>query len=121
MLEHPDITRANLTGYPHGDPEYPICPLCGAECETIYINGYGEIIGCDDCTRTKSAWDVTECFSDDLQEDLTMKTSELFHLAQIAVVNSPCISPENKLEVLRELMEREKVELFCEKNEGGNE
>ena len=35
-------------------------------------------------------------------EEKTMKKSELYHLAQIAVVNSPCIAPETKIYILRE-------------------
>ena len=43
-----------------------------------------------------------------------MKKSEAYHLAQIAVVQSPNISPENKLEILRTLIAQENLELFCE-------
>ena len=43
-----------------------------------------------------------------------MKKSEIYHLAQIAVVLSPCITPENKLEVLKTLMSNEEVEKFIE-------
>ncbi len=43
-----------------------------------------------------------------------MKKSESYHLAQIAVVNSPNISPENKLEILRHLIEGEDSALFWE-------
>ena len=46
-----------------------------------------------------------------------MKQSEAYHLAQIAVVNSPSISPEGKIEVLRTLYEDEKLALFTEKQE----
>ena len=44
-----------------------------------------------------------------------MKKSELYHLAQIAVINSPIINPENKIEVMRVLMDAESLELFVEK------
>ena len=44
-----------------------------------------------------------------------MKKSEVYHLTQIAVVQSPNISPENKLEILKILIEKEQLELFCEK------
>lgn len=47
-----------------------------------------------------------------------MKKSEIYHLAQIAVITTPCIAPETKLEVLRELMDKENLEIFCEKREG---
>ena len=43
-----------------------------------------------------------------------MKKSEAYHLAQLAVTLSPCISPEKKLEVLRVLMEDEDVATFTE-------
>ncbi len=46
-----------------------------------------------------------------------MKKSELYHLAQIAVVNSPSISPENKVEVLKVLIEGESFEKFNEDQE----
>lgn len=43
-----------------------------------------------------------------------MKKSELYHLAQIAVITTPCIAPETKVEVLHELIDREDFEIFCE-------
>ncbi len=50
-----------------------------------------------------------------------MKRSELYHLAQIAVVQSPSISPENKLEVLKILSCQEHFEKFCEEREEDDE
>lgn len=50
-----------------------------------------------------------------------MKKSEAFNLAQIAVVLSPCITPENKLGVLRTLMEAEDMAKFVEDREAENE
>lgn len=50
-----------------------------------------------------------------------MKRSELYHLAQIAVVASPSISPENKLEVLKILSCQEHFEKFCEEQEEEHE
>jgi hypothetical protein len=47
----------------------------------------------------------------------TMKKSEAYNLAQTAVLLSPCIAPERKLEVLRVLMSDEDVALFTEKRE----
>lgn len=47
-----------------------------------------------------------------------MKKSEIYHLAQIAVINSPAIAPETKIEVLRELIDKEELEIFCEEQEG---
>ena len=46
-----------------------------------------------------------------------MKNSEIYHLAQITVINSPCIAPERKLETLRVLMENEDVAKFVEERE----
>ena len=43
-----------------------------------------------------------------------MKKSTAYNLAQIAVMMSPNIAPENKLEILRVLMDDENVALFCE-------
>ena len=43
-----------------------------------------------------------------------MKKSELYHLAQIAVIVTPCIAPETKIEILRELLDKEELEIFCE-------
>lgn len=44
-----------------------------------------------------------------------MKKSEAYNLAQVAVILSPAITPENKLEILRILFEEEKLALFSEK------
>ena len=33
LPDHPVIRNLEMTGYPDGqEPEYPHCPLCGAEC-----------------------------------------------------------------------------------------
>ena len=61
-MEHPAITKAIQTGYPHGEPSYPHCPECGCECDEIYLNECGDIVGCDECISSKSAWHVEECF-----------------------------------------------------------
>ena len=50
-----------------------------------------------------------------------MKKSEMFHLAQIAVVNSPTIAPEHKVEILRCLIKEESLAAYCEKQEGAEE
>ena len=46
-----------------------------------------------------------------------MKKSELYQMAQFAVVNTPSISPENKLEILKELFDKEELFTYCEKTE----
>lgn len=43
-----------------------------------------------------------------------MKKSEIYKVAQICVVNS-CLEATVKLEVLRELMAKEDMEAFCER------
>lgn len=62
-MEHPAITKAIRTGY-HDDREWPICPVCGNECETIFRDTYGDIFACDECVTSKSAWDTKECFKE---------------------------------------------------------
>ena len=46
-----------------------------------------------------------------------MKQSEALNLAQIAVVASPTIAPEKKLEILRILMDSESFARYCEEQE----
>lgn len=46
-----------------------------------------------------------------------MKKSTAYNLAQIAVMLSPNISPENRLEILQILMEDEKLAKWCEEQE----
>lgn len=50
-----------------------------------------------------------------------MKKSEAFHLAQIAVVQTPSISPEKKLEILELLRFQEQLEQYCEEREKTDE
>ena len=46
-----------------------------------------------------------------------MKKSLIFRLAQIAVLNSATLGNNEKLEILGELMDRERVALYTEKQE----
>ena len=46
-----------------------------------------------------------------------MKKSEIYYLSQIAVLQSPQIAPENKIEMLKVLWEQEKFEMYCEKQQ----
>ena len=61
--DHPDIACALRTGYPTGHRENPVCPICGSECETIYIKD-GTPIGCDECIDRKDAAD----YYDDMED-----------------------------------------------------
>ena len=46
-----------------------------------------------------------------------MKKSEAYNMAQIAIITTPTISPENKLEILRVLIAAENLALYCEEQE----
>jgi len=59
-LEHPEISNVLRTGYPHKMPHVPVCPVCGEECSTIYIDYYGTAVGCEECIGTADAYDYYE-------------------------------------------------------------
>ncbi len=60
-LEHPAITAVLRDGLPESVP--PHCPICGAECDTIYYNEItGDIIACPECKGKKDAWECPDCF-----------------------------------------------------------
>lgn len=61
-MDHPLVAECIRTGYPHGEPEYPHCPVCDSECEDIYRDENGVVFGCDCCIRKESAWGCEECF-----------------------------------------------------------
>lgn len=46
-----------------------------------------------------------------------MKKSEIYHLAQVAVLNTPTISPETKLEALAVLIDDERVAQYSEEQD----
>lgn len=46
-------------------PRYPICPVCGEECETIYKARHGSVVGCDVCIETQDAWDCQAAFDNE--------------------------------------------------------
>lgn len=46
-----------------------------------------------------------------------MKKSERYYMAQIAIINAPCIAPERKLEILRVLMSDEDAAKYWEELE----
>ena len=61
--DDPAIRAAERTGYAPGHkPEYPSCPVCGKNCETIYTDNAGNIFGCDVCIKQEDAWEVENCF-----------------------------------------------------------
>ena len=34
----------------------PVCPVCGEECETVWVNTNGEVVFCDNCIE-KFLWE----------------------------------------------------------------
>ena len=56
LPDHPVIQNMERTGYPDGkEPTFPICPVCGEECEEIFRDNDLNIVGCDICIEP-------ECF-----------------------------------------------------------
>ncbi len=55
----PDIRRTEATGWPVR-VSWPRCPVCGAECETLFRGRGGEILGCEDCVTASDAWEEDE-------------------------------------------------------------
>ena len=60
-LEHPVITNLLRTGEPDGrEPKSPRCPACGEECDTFYLNRFGNVFACENCVQIEDAenlWD----------------------------------------------------------------
>lgn len=63
--DHPTIRNLLRTGEPDGQYHRPpICPVCGEECDTLYLQGKaGEVVGCDMCIRSVDAWECEEAYS----------------------------------------------------------
>lgn len=59
-IEHPDITRARRTGYPDKQIELR-CPICGSECETIFLSSTSDVLGCEECVQV---WPAETYFND---------------------------------------------------------
>lgn len=59
MSDHPIVESLDRTGLPPWDKgQEPICPVCGASCETIYFDRNGDAVGCDECVEARDAWDL---------------------------------------------------------------
>ena len=58
--DNPIIRDAERNGMP--EPSVPICPVCEQECEDIYLDADGNVTGCDNCVRIKSAWVIRARF-----------------------------------------------------------
>ena len=42
---------------PAWDEYIPVCPVCGEECDTVYMDYEGEVAGCDRCTHLANAYE----------------------------------------------------------------
>ena len=42
---------------PAWDDYIPVCPVCGAECDTVYLDMNDEIVGCDRCINMEDAYE----------------------------------------------------------------
>ena len=53
-----ELARLN---YPSGGQQNSRCPVCGAECEWIYVYRDGDAAGCDRCLSRRDAWKEEAC------------------------------------------------------------
>lgn len=54
----PDIKACMFTGYSDWNRKtIPICPVCGEECDTLYRDNFGNVVGCDNCVTNSDAWE----------------------------------------------------------------
>ena len=56
MRQIPDapwIRDAEMNGYPSPEPVY--CPCCEEECLEIYEDMWGNIVGCNECVKSRDA------------------------------------------------------------------
>ena len=66
VTDHPVIGNMERTGHPNGkEPEYPICPICGAECDEVYLGKDDDVVGCMECIKPANAWERGECFPEE--------------------------------------------------------
>ena len=42
---------------PAWDDYIPVCPVCGAECDTVYLDMNDDIVGCDRCINMEEAYE----------------------------------------------------------------
>ena len=49
------IREAEQCGIPTCEPVY--CPVCGKDCETIYMDRDGDIFACDRCIKHQDDYD----------------------------------------------------------------
>ena len=51
------MERTGMPPWEQKDSQY-CCPVCGAECETVYIDEDDQVVGCDCCIRAKDVYDI---------------------------------------------------------------
>lgn len=51
---------------PPPEPPMPVCPECGQECERVYLDVNGRVIGCDNCILELNAY---EWLADEMEAD----------------------------------------------------
>lgn len=56
------------------EPEQPICPECGEECEVVYLVN-GNVVGCDNCVTEKDAYD----WADEMREASEADKGSYYH------------------------------------------
>lgn len=66
QCQHPDITTALIHGYLRR-PQWPMCPVCGEECDTLFLSFTRDVVACDGCVTypaeyvdTVDAWEAME-------------------------------------------------------------
>ncbi len=42
---------------PIPDDYIPVCPVCGEECDTVYVDLYDDVVGCDRCINMEDAYE----------------------------------------------------------------
>ncbi len=42
---------------PAWDNYIPVCPVCGEECDTVYVDLYDDVVGCDRCINMEDAYE----------------------------------------------------------------
>ena len=57
LPDAPWIREAENLGMPPYDDFDVYCPVCGRECEELYLDEDDEVVGCDRCITSVDAYD----------------------------------------------------------------
>ena len=60
-----DAYAARVNPFPPEGGSYPVCPICGEVCSTVYRRD-GEVLVCDQCIDEEDASEEPQCFEDEL-------------------------------------------------------